>query len=100
MFSTGAVDYDSGPYTVMFPAGVTSVPFDVPIIDDIILEQNEQFGLTIVSSSLPNRFTADNFSEVTVTIIDNDSEWHSILHVELFISNHYSCNDNHNETVW
>ncbi|XP_065905004.1 uncharacterized protein [Dysidea avara] len=68
----GAVDYDSGPYTVMFPAGVTSVPFDVPIIDDIILEQNEQFGLTIVSSSLPNRFTADNFSEVTVTIIDND----------------------------
>ena len=71
----GNADYNSGPYNVTFPAGVTSVSFDVTIIDDNILELNEQFDLTIISSSLPNGFTVDNPSQATVTIIDDDSEY-------------------------
>ena len=42
------------------------------ITDDNILESNERFQLSIISSSLPNRVTVDNPSEVTVTIVDND----------------------------
>ena len=71
----GNADYNSGPYNVTFPAGVTSVPFDVIIIDDNMLELIEQFDLTIISSSLPNGFTVDNPSQATVTIIDDDSEY-------------------------
>ena len=75
VYSTGGgVDYYSGPYTVTFGAGITRVSFNVTIIDDNMLEPNEQFDLTIISSSLPNGFTVDNPSQATVTIVDDDSE--------------------------
>jgi len=70
----GGVDYDSGPYTVTFTAGVTSVPFDVPINDDNILENTEMFTLDINPSTLPNRVTVGNPGEATVTIMDTDSK--------------------------
>ena len=53
---------------------MTEVSFSVGITDDNILENDEIFQLSINSSSLPNRVTVDNPSEVTVTIMDNDSE--------------------------
>ena len=70
------VDYDSGPYTVTFPAGVISVPFDVPIIDDNILEDDEDFHLNIVSITtlLINRASASGQTQTTVTIMDDDSK--------------------------
>ena len=68
----GGVDYDSGPYTVTFPARVTSVPFKVSLNDDNILEKNENFVLTINQSSLPSGVTIGNPSLTTVTIVDND----------------------------
>ena len=73
---TGGVDYASGPYIVTFNAGVTSVSFDVPIIDDDILEFSEEiFFLIIDQSSLPTGFTVDNPNEVMVTIKDDDGEF-------------------------
>jgi len=57
---------------VTFPSGVTSVPFDVPITDDNILEGNEDFTLTIDSSLLPDGVTRGNPGSATVTIVDND----------------------------
>ena len=40
------MDYTSGPYTVMFPAGQTTATFDVRIIDDDdVLEVDENFIL-------------------------------------------------------
>ena len=65
------MDYISGPYTVTFPAGVMSVPFNIPINDDNILENNENFTLTI-NSSLLIGVMVDNLSRATVTIVDND----------------------------
>ena len=72
----GGDDYVSGPYNVTFPAGVTEVSLNVTIINDVLLEYNETFQLSINinSSSLPNRVTVDNHNEVTVTIVDNDSK--------------------------
>ena len=66
------MDYDSGTYTVIFPAGVTMVAFDVPITDDMVLEDNENFMLTINSSSLPDYITRSTPPEATVTIVDDD----------------------------
>jgi len=68
----GGVDYDSGPYTVTFTAGQTSASFDIPINDNNILETNEDFTITINSSSLPNGVTRDIPGTATVTIMDDD----------------------------
>ena len=66
------MDYDSGPYTVTFAAGVTRVPFNVPITDDMTLEGNENFMLTINETSLPGDITRGTPGEATVIIVDND----------------------------
>ena len=66
------VDYDSGRYTATFPAGVTSVPFDVPINDDNILEGNEDFSVIILPDTLPAGVTSGDPGSATVTIVDDD----------------------------
>ena len=70
----GGVDYDSGPFTVTFPVGVTSVSFDIPINNNNILEVDEDFTLTIVHGTLPNGVTRGSIGQATVTIMDDDSE--------------------------
>jgi len=66
------MDYNSGPYPVTFPAGETSVTFDVPITDDDILEGIESFMLTIDQSSLPDDVNRGDPGKATVTIVDDD----------------------------
>ena len=66
------MDYDSGPYTVTIPAGQTTATFNVPITDDIIVEGNENFMLTINETSLPTDGTRGTPGEATVTIVDED----------------------------
>ena len=68
----GNVDYTPGPYNVMIPAGTTSVSFDVSIEDDILLEGNEYFTLSINSFHLLN-VTITNH-QARITIVDNDRE--------------------------
>ena len=70
----GSVDYDSGPYDVTFPAGETSVMFGIPINDDAILEDDEDFTITIRSGSLPNRVTRGGPNQATVTIVDDEGK--------------------------
>ena len=53
---------------------MTSVPFNIPITDDDILEGNENFTLTINPSSLPNSVFVGNPGQATVTIVDDDGE--------------------------
>ena len=68
------VDYNSGPYSVTFTAGKTSVSFDIALTDDNILEKNEFFNLTIDTPLLPNGFTVGSPGQAIVTIINNDSK--------------------------
>ena len=65
------MDYTSGPYSVMLPAGVISVPFNIPINDDNIFEDNENYILNI-NSSLPNGVMSGNPTQATVILVDND----------------------------
>ena len=69
------MDYDSGPYSITFPAGTTSVPFNISIIDDNILEDDENFILTVDLSSLPSNITANDPYQATVTIVDKDGKF-------------------------
>ena len=65
------MDYHSGPYTVKFPTGVATTTFNISINNDNVLEDNENFTLTINSSSLPGNVTVGNPGEATVTIVDD-----------------------------
>ena len=73
------MDYDSGPYTVTFPAGAVWVTFNISVMitDDDLLEGNENFMLIINSSSLlygPCCSQCCVTSKATVTIVDNDGK--------------------------
>ena len=68
------MDYDSGPYTVTFPAGEESVSLRISINDDNIFEHNENFVLNINVSSLLTDVTIGNHNETIVTIVDNDGK--------------------------
>ena len=67
----GGIDYDTGPYTIMFPAGVTSVQFSFSIYDDAIFEDDKYFTLTIDPSSTPNGVSV---GQARVNIVDDDRE--------------------------
>ena len=66
-------DYKSGPYSVTFTAGQTIAVLNISITSDSILENDENFILTINSSSLPNGVSIE-LGQTTVTILDKDGE--------------------------
>ena len=62
------MDYDSGPYEIAFPPGVTKAPFTIPITNDGVLEGTESFNLYIKNTSLPEGIFPGEYYETTVTI--------------------------------
>ena len=54
---------------------MTATSFDVPMIDDRILENTETFGVSIDPVSLPYGVTLVSPASATVSIIDNDGEF-------------------------
>ena len=70
------MDYTSGPYSVTFPAGMTRASFSIPINNDYVLEDDENFMLTIYPSSLPTGITLSDSGQATVTIVDNACKLH------------------------
>ena len=73
MYYTGD-DYSSGPYTVMFPAGMTTAYFVVSIINDNLLEGNETFTLTLNPLLLPSDVIIGDPAEAIITIVDGAGE--------------------------
>lgn len=70
-------DY-SGLYNVTFPAGVTSVPFNISIYD---IEDNENFTLIINTDSLPGGIIAGSPNKVTVIMRNDDSKCTQCMYV-------------------
>ena len=64
----GGVDYNSGPYNVTFPAGVTRASFNITINNDDVLEDGETFNLIIAEDSLPENVTLGTPYLTVVTI--------------------------------
>ena len=64
----------SGPYSVIFPANMTYVTFNISITDDTMFEENnETFMLTITDSGLPSVMVGYP-DQATVTIVDDDGK--------------------------
>ena len=74
LLQTGG-DYTAGPYTVTFPAGMTSVLLSVSINADNIFESNETFDLIINVFSLPSNVTIGDTSQATVSILNDDGKY-------------------------
>ena len=69
---TGGDDYGSGPYNVTFAVGSTRVSYNITIIDDSVLEDNEMFSISIIS--ITNGHIVGTPALATVTIIDTTSK--------------------------
>ena len=65
-------DYDFGPYMITFPVNTTIVYLIIPIINDNIVEDDENFTLIINSSSLPLDIFLGDGNVATVTIANDD----------------------------
>ena len=70
-FITGGDDYTPGPFTATIPAGQRSVTFNISITDDNVFELNEDFTLTVDSSSLPTGVSVPT-NCLLVVMIEND----------------------------
>ena len=68
------VDYDSGPYSVTFPAGQTNASFEIPINNDNIYKYSMVFNLTINHNALLDGVARGTPYEARVTIVDNEGE--------------------------
>ena len=64
---TGNKEY--GPYRIVLNKGTYSVSFYISITDDMKVEEDEQFILTI---ALPPGVISEEPSQATVTVVDND----------------------------
>ena len=67
-------DYEVGPYTVIIPAGMDSVFFNVSIINDEIYEGNETFNLIVNVTSLPLNVTVGDPNQATITVFNDDGK--------------------------
>ena len=64
-----------GPFPVTFLAGSTTALFDVSIVNDNVLESDENFTLTVNSSSISDtRVTVGSPSDSTITIMDDEGK--------------------------
>ena len=55
---------------------MTSIPFNVTINVDDVLDEDEEFRLIIASSSLRNRVDRITPFQAVVTIVDNNSKYY------------------------
>ena len=71
---TGGDDYDPGPYYVTFAVDSIIILFNLTIIDEGILEDNEVFSVSV--ASITNDHIVGNPSVTVVTIFDTTSKLH------------------------
>ena len=83
------MDYDSGPYYVMFFAGMTSVPFSISINNDTKFEGNETITLSI-NSQIPYGIIIGDPDEALLTVVDDDSKYNHLYCKYRFVSIWYT----------
>ena len=80
---TGGADYNSGPYTVIFPIGSTNASFDIIINLDTLLEGDEKFNVSV--DSFTSGHIVGNPGVATITIIDTTSKYLRMYTVSHFV---------------
>ena len=70
----GGDDYTIEP-SLVIPAGERNGSFEISIIDDKILENDESFNLNINTNTLPDGITLGSPDTATVIITNDDSKY-------------------------
>ena len=78
-------DYTAGVYRVTIPVNATLQRMNISICNEIVLEMDEQFSVTILSNSHPDNVTIGDPSQAVVTIEDNNSKSDLKVHNYLYI---------------
>ena len=81
-------DYTTGVYRVTIPVNATSRCMNISLCNEIVLEMDEQFSITIVSNSHPDNVTIGDPSQAIVTIEDNNGK-SELKVVDMILSNLY-----------
>ena len=68
------MNYGSGPYTVTFPPGEISIPFEILISTGNVSEGNRNFVLKIDPSSQPKSVIIGDPGQAIVVIKDDDGK--------------------------
>ena len=54
-----------------FPVGMVNASFNITVINDTVLEDNETFNLIIIKASLPENIILGQFEITKVTIVND-----------------------------
>ena len=73
------MDYERGPYPVVFPVNSLQMSYTILVTDDDILEIDEAFNISINSTSLPLDVFIGNISQAVVVIVDEDRKYMSFF---------------------
>ena len=78
---TEGKDYNTDSRFVTFPPGVTHVSFNVTIINDYEVEENEDFQLVILLQQSNKRIMSGRHRRVRVIIMDDDEGWYIAIEI-------------------
>ena len=73
---TGDKDFSTDSQFVTFPPGITRVNFNVTIIDDNEVEEDEDFQLAILSQQSNRRIVIGRRRRTRIIIMDDDKGWY------------------------
>lgn len=78
----GDYDYVFKSYNVSVPAGTTRISLNISIINDNILEENENFTLSVVPSS---HVTIGDPGKATVVILNDDGKLRNDIIIIMYV---------------
>ena len=73
--AVNGTDYELETHEVIFQKGTNHTTLNITINDDTVWEANEDFTLTIDTSSLPSNVTVTKPGNTTVTILNDDCKY-------------------------
>ena len=69
---------------ILIPGGHDNVIFDIYMVDDVVVEDNEVLRISINPNSLPYGVTLGNITSAEIIILDNDSKCYITMLACLF----------------
>ena len=80
-----SADFDISPQTITFPREDDTLPVQVLLFDDIILEEKESFIVTLIVTGNVKEVVVGKQDSVMVTIEDNDGKYITISSMNVYV---------------
>ena len=80
-----SADFDINPQTITFPREDDTLPVQVPLFDDVILEEKEAFIVALIVAGNVKEIVVGKQDSVMVTIEDNDGKYKTICSMNMYV---------------